>query len=564
MQGRRGDSREEWDDPQGGSTGVGGDDPRTLGELLAELDAVTAAITARFPDELDGHAAAEASLRVHRATDRLRATQLGWLGVVEGAGAWLGTGARSFRVWVARSHGVSFAEAGRWIRPARVWRDDLATTAAAARSGAVSTAQGALIAATANTPRRLDALLSPTEGGRDDGAPANDGSVDDSTPTEGTAGAGATGPTGEEILLELAQGCTVDQLAKLTRRFAHVVDPDADERGYREALEREHFDLAATTGGYHVSGFMTLEHGQLVKTALRAVTGVPAATDTRTAGQRRAAALASLSRLVLDKGLTGTVGTVRPHLSVHVTLTELAHLLHGAVCRADGTHTSSRDARCTAAPVDGGYRIPGFGAGHVFDLTSLVTAPPAEWEDGSGPVPRAVLQRLAADCELTRVIFGPDSQILDVGRTARTFTGHLRRAVIARDRACVVDGCDAPPSIGQIHHAVTRWADGGTTSTDNAALVCAFHNQWLEDHRVPMDWVTDPDGKNGRWRLGKVGSYRPDRPGARRPVHRRPPSVGAARGSGARGSGAKSPPGHRRPVTPDEHPDPDEPPADRS
>lgn len=126
----------------------------SLSALLVELDRVVDAITTLDPDGLDGPAAAEASLRVHRAGDRLRAMQLGWLAAAEDARVWLGTGARSFRTWVARTHDVSFAEAGRWVRPARVWREVTPMTALAARLGRTSTAKAALIAATATTPHR--------------------------------------------------------------------------------------------------------------------------------------------------------------------------------------------------------------------------------------------------------------------------------------------------------------------------------------------------------------------------------------------------------------------------
>src|SRR5690606_5411571 len=260
----------------------------------------------------------------------------------------------------------------------------------------------------------------------------------------------------------------------------------------------------------------------------------------------------------------GTVGTVRPHLSVHVTLTELERLSrdgspNGRPPRGFGGHIGPAGPAGPAAPGGpGGSMGPGGPSGSVgptapsgpsgpsgpggsggrvgpggidgaIDLAALVTAPPAEWEDGRGPVPEPVLRRLAADSEVTRVVFGPDSQVIDVGRAARTFTGHLRRAVVARDRECVVDGCGAPPSIGQIHHAVTRWADGGITSIDNAALVCAFHNQWLEDYQVPMRWISAPDGR-GRWELGKPGTYRPPPP----PYSRRRSVISRDRGGDGR------------------------------
>lgn len=487
---------------------------RPLLSLLAELDELATEISEATRDEIDGHAAAEALVRSHKALDRIRAVQLGWLGRAESDGAWLGTGARSIGAWVARALDVTFHEARGLVRTARAWRDVLPGTAAAARAGTVSTAKGALIAATATTPHRIDALTTPV-GDDPDARPNQDASDEscDCASAEGpcqdtSCSRASSSQTGEQVLLDLACGYGINEFRRLTRRFSHVADPDADERGYRAALDREHFDMAATTGGYHLSGFLTTDHGQILKTALRAVRGVPAAGDTRTSGQQRAAALTNLGQLVLDKGLTGKVGTVRPHLSVHVGFTELEELLR--------RRTDPRGH----GPA---YQNP---AGP--NLRRLVTEPPAEWEDRAGPIPRAVLRRLAADSEVARVVFGPDSQVIDVGRSQRTFAGHLRRAVVARDRSCVVDDCGAPPSIGQIHHATTRWADGGHTSVTDGALVCGFHNRWLEDARVPMRWLVDADG-HGRWQLGSPGTYAPDGSGHFPPTGSSPPSGRGAR-----------------------------------
>src|SRR3546814_20765473 len=57
---------------------------------------------------------------------------------------------------------------------------------------------------------------------------------------------------------------------------------------------------------------------------------------------------------------------------------------------------------------------------------------------------------------ITRIVFGPDGAVLDVGRAQRTVTGQMRRAVIARDQHCVYPGCDQPPSRCEVHHADRR------------------------------------------------------------------------------------------------------------
>lgn len=83
---------------------------------------------------------------------------------------------------------------------------------------------------------------------------------------------------------------------------------------------------------------------------------------------------------------------------------------------------------------------------------------------------------------------------VDLGRTARTFTGEQRRAVIARDRGCLWPDCDRPPRWCEVHHL--RWwdRDGGETSIDCGALVCSFHHH--EIHRLALTatrHMLDPD-----------------------------------------------------------------------
>src|SRR5690606_31210923 len=167
--------------------------------------------------------------------------------------------------------------------------------------------------------------------------------------------------TGEEHLLGLAQESAAGELRRVVRHFAAITDPDADERGFADAVAREYVDLSPTMDGYHLAGFLTTEHGQTLSTALRAVMGVPAAGDLRSAGQRRARGLVDVARIVLDQGLAGTSAVGRPHLSVHVSWTELQHLLSATGADRD--------------PV----------TGHRVDWPTRLATPPARWEDGTGP-----------------------------------------------------------------------------------------------------------------------------------------------------------------------------------
>lgn len=68
---------------------------------------------------------------------------------------------------------------------------------------------------------------------------------------------------------------------------------------------------------------------------------------------------------------------------------------------------------------------------------------PAELESGE-PIPPSVLARLACDSEISRVVFGPEGQVLDVGRAERTYSRQLRRAIIAPTATAPTPGAVRP------------------------------------------------------------------------------------------------------------------------
>lgn len=57
---------------------------------------------------------------------------------------------------------------------------------------------------------------------------------------------------------------------------------------------------------------------------------------------------------------------------------------------------------------------------------------------------------------------------LYVGRSSRTVSGAQFKALVVRDRHCIVRGCHRRPSQCQAHH-VRHWLDGGATDLDNLA-----------------------------------------------------------------------------------------------
>jgi hypothetical protein len=101
-----------------------------------------------------------------------------------------------------------------------------------------------------------------------------------------------------------------------------------------------------------------------------------------------------------------------------------------------------------------------------------------------------------ATCE---VWFERDGQPIGAGRTTRTISRRLRRALEHRDATCAVPGCTATRGL-HAHH-IQHWEDGGPTELHNLVMLCPHHHR--EHHKGeitisgPADRLTviDRDGE---------------------------------------------------------------------
>src|SRR5690606_35050421 len=119
---------------------------------------------------------------------------------------------------------------------------------------------------------------------------------------------------------------------------------------------------------------------------------------------------------------------------------------------------------------------------------ALPDVEPATLEDGS-IIPLTELQRLACDCEMTRIVLDADSQVLDVGQTQRHYTRELRRAVTARDRHCQWPSCTLRASWCEVHH-ITWWSNGGPTSTSDGLTLCSYHHHCVHAEHIRITTLT--------------------------------------------------------------------------
>ncbi|MDA8434987.1 MAG: HNH endonuclease signature motif containing protein, partial [Actinomycetales bacterium] len=70
--------------------------------------------------------------------------------------------------------------------------------------------------------------------------------------------------------------------------------------------------------------------------------------------------------------------------------------------------------------------------------------------------------------------------VLYLGRTQRTVTARLRRALEVRDRHCAFPGCHVDVSRTHAHH-VRPWEDGGETTLANLVLLCPKHHHAVHE-----------------------------------------------------------------------------------
>jgi hypothetical protein len=114
---------------------------------------------------------------------------------------------------------------------------------------------------------------------------------------------------------------------------------------------------------------------------------------------------------------------------------------------------------------------------------------------GVGPVSVATARDLMGDALVDLVVTnGVDvTTICHLGRSIPTA---LRKAVVDRDRTCVVPGCDAAQGLEMDHWGVD-FNDDGPASLENIARLCSHHHD-LRTHRGfrlgggPGRWTWEP------------------------------------------------------------------------
>ncbi len=255
------------------------------------------------------------------------------------------------------------------------------------------------------------------------------------------------GPFEEGELLEQARQHSVGRVWHLCQHLRHAADPHGVAQEQQYAVEARRLELTACEDGtVLVGGQFDSVGGATLRTALEPLARPGGVGDDRDRARRLADALVELATHALDAGWAPQQAGQRPHLQVTASLETLA-----------------------------GW-----------------TASPAGEMEFAPPVSTKTVQRLACDATLNRILLGPDSAVIDVGRARRVVSATTRRALNARDQTCRWPGCERPASWSAAHHVV-HWACGGATDLSNLILLCHRHH-WMV-HEGGWQLVRAPDNR---------------------------------------------------------------------
>ena len=254
----------------------------------------------------------------------------------------------------------------------------------------------------------------------------------------------------EVLMVEEARQRDPADLLNWGKDLRHRLDPEDLAAEERAQHERRFFGLRRRRDGMtRVEGLLDEEGATTLKTALEGELGPRRKDDERTPGQRRADGLVGVARRVLDSGELPSRGGEKPHLTVVASL-----------------ETLRGDPGAPAALLDWLY-----------------------------PISREKLLQIVGDARATPILV-ENGNPLYVGRTRRTASKRMRRALNLRDRGCTEPHCDRPPSWTQAHHK-RAWSQGGATDLPNLTSQCSIdHAKADAGYRT----VQLPDGRLARVR----------------------------------------------------------------
>ncbi|MFC5264339.1 DUF222 domain-containing protein [Kribbella qitaiheensis] len=271
----------------------------------------------------------------------------------------------------------------------------------------------------------------------------------------------------EREMVEAARHLAPTELRKLGKRVRDTLDTDGPEPAEDKAYLRENLWLKDADHGIKFGGFLANENAEALKTAIHALAKphktIDGELDPRPRDKRQADALSTVLAIAAGADDTG-------HRNLAISVTIDYTDLKAAISNTDGGITNDSSA---TSPEQSAGRTTG------VEASSIPTAYGDQRATGTGDLiyggslSAGAIRRLACDAGIIPIVLGSNSEPLDVGMLQRFVNRAIRRALIRRDKGCVV--CGAPPIHCDAHHLI-HWADGGPTALWNLVLLCkAYH-----------------------------------------------------------------------------------------
>jgi len=325
----------------------------------------------------------------------------------------------------------------------------------------------------------------------------------------------------DKILLQAAAaGATLEDLATIAAAAIEQwrsAQPDPeDDFDFRDRYVK----IGLTFGGAGViRGDLAPECAAAVTAVMEALGKRRGPEDDRSEGQRFHDALAEACHLLLRARMVPGRAGADTQVIAHIPISQLRQMpgaadLEDAWLRArlgEGTDTATayltgKDAEVAACDALTVPVVTGRADMTVIDkIIALASAVPAPLSAEARQAHRYAIARLAIDfvsgpgglasalrTGLLEHPFSTPSLPLDIG-FSDSIPGHIRRAVMLRDRHCAwPGGCDRPASASDVHH-IRHKSDGGETSVQNCAMYCEFHHETCI-HRWGWQVTLHPDG----------------------------------------------------------------------
>jgi hypothetical protein len=271
----------------------------------------------------------------------------------------------------------------------------------------------------------------------------------------------------QEEFVEWAESLSWVEFTHAVRYWELAADPDGDEP--RDQHDTRSCDYRTDADGT-VTGRFRLDPvaGAAFTTAMGKIeqrlwrhdqeTG-----SLRTVTQRRADAFIEL----LTGGASGPL--------VHVIMGE--HVINDLFTRGAGTGC------------DGGAGGRPDGPGESWPIRYDDPLGRCELIDGTPLHPHHAAAVMTV-ARFRRLVLGPDGEILDHGRTTRTYPPQLKQVLLVKARGrCQHPGCDAPITWLEADHLIP-WNRAGPTNTTNGQILCGPHNK-LKSDRIQDDQTND-------------------------------------------------------------------------